>query len=183
MAESADKSSCRCALNFLSRQISVSAAHLLFWPTFFIGFAADLWTKSLVFNWLQGCAPPRYSIIDGFFQFVLVENRGAAWGIASDRTIPLIVVSVIALLIVLLVFIFMRSRPAVVVFALGLFAAGISGNLYDRLFNNGRVRDFLDFYYGDTHFPAFNIADSMLTVAVFLLILITLFSSKPTTDN
>ncbi len=166
-----------------NRQISSLAAHLIFWPVFIIGFAADLWTKSLVFNWLSSLYPPHYSVIDGFFRFVLVENRGAAWGIASDRTVPLIVISIIALVIVLAVFLFMKSRPAVVVFALGLFAAGISGNLYDRFFNNGRVRDFLDFFYGDTHFPAFNLADSMLTVAVCLLILTTLFSSKPQTKN
>ncbi|MGA2914510.1 MAG: signal peptidase II [Sedimentisphaerales bacterium] len=179
MAQTADKSSPPCTGSFLSRQISVSAAHLLFWPVFFIGFASDLWTKSLVFNWLSSSYPPRFPIIDGFFQLVLVENRGAAWGIASDRTIPLIIVSIIALLIVFSVFLFMKNRPAVVIFSLSLFAAGICGNLYDRLFNAGRVRDFLDFYYSDVHFPAFNVADSMLTVAVFLLILVTLFSSKP----
>ncbi len=179
MAEPAEK--CRFTY-FLSKQISVSAAHLLFWPVFLLGLAADLWTKSLVFNWLSSRAGYlRYSVIPGFFDFVLVENRGAAWGIASDRTIPLIVVSIIALIIVFVVFIFMRRPSAIVIFALGLFAAGICGNLYDRFFNNGRVRDFLDFYYGDVHFPAFNVADSMLTIAVFLLILTTLFCSQKDT--
>ena len=181
MAEPADKCRCTCFRNFLSKQINVSAAHLLFWPVFLIGLAADLWTKSVVFDWLAPHAPQRYSVIDGFFEFVLVENRGAAWGVASGRTIPLIIVSIIAILIVFSVFLFARKPQAVVVFSLGLFAAGICGNLYDRLFNNGQVRDFLDFYYGDVHFPAFNIADSMLTVAVFLLVLTTLFCQKKDT--
>ena len=151
MAEPADKCSCR---NLLSKEISVSASHRLFWPVFVAGLSADLWTKSLVFKWLSSRAPQHCSIIDGFFQFVLVENRGAAWGIAADRTIPLIVVSLVAIVIVFAVFIFMQKPHAVVVFSLGLFAAGICGNLYDRLFNNGRVRDFLDFYYKDWHFSA-----------------------------
>ena len=60
--------------------------------------------------------------------------------------------------------------------ALAMFTAGIIGNLYDRVFNNGGVRDFLDFYilenrwFNEYHWPAFNIADSMLCVAVGLLI-------------
>lgn len=132
-----------------------------------------------MFEWLSSHAPQRYSVLDGFFQLVLVENRGAAWGIATDKTVPLILISIVAIIIVFAVFLLSYRLRAVVVFSLGLFAAGIFGNLYDRLFNDGRVRDFLDFYYGDVHFPAFNLADSMLTVAVFLLILVTLFSPKP----
>jgi signal peptidase II len=182
LAETSDKC---CSQNciLLNRQLSIFAAHLLFWPVFIIGLVADLLTKSYIFRWLNSRPLPRYVVLDGFFQIVLVENRGAAWGIAADRTILLIVISVIALVVVFAIFLFMRGQCPLVVFSLGLFAAGICGNLYDRLFNAGKVRDFLDFYYKDWHFPAFNIADSMLTVAVFLLILITLFSSKPITDN
>jgi len=173
LTETPNKSCC-C----LTRQLNLSSAHLLFWPVFFIGLAADLWSKSAVFNWLSPQAPQRYSIIDGFFQLVIVENRGAAWGIAADKTITLVVISVLAFVVIFSMFIFGRKLQAPVVLALALFAAGICGNLYDRLFNNGKVRDFLDFYYKDWHFPAFNIADSMLTVAVFILILMTIFCPK-----
>jgi signal peptidase II len=182
LAETADISRYSAFRNFLSKEISVSAAHLLFWPVFLLGLAADLWTKSYVFHWLSSLPSyPRYSVFPGFFEFVLVENRGAAWGIASDRTIPLVLISIFAIIIVFTVFLLTRKPRAVVVFSLGLFAAGVCGNLYDRLFNAGKVRDFLDFYYRDVHFPAFNIADSMLTIAVFL---VTIFCSKsPTEDN
>jgi signal peptidase II len=183
LAETVDKCGCCRIWGLFNNQISISAAHLLFWPVFMAGLSADLWTKSLIFHWLSSRAPQRCSIIDGFFQFVLVENRGAAWGIAADKTIPLILTSLVAIVIVFAVFLLARKPQAVVVFSLGLFAAGICGNLYDRLFNNGRVRDFLDFYYKDWHFPAFNIADSMLTVAVFLLILVTIFSQKQQAEN
>lgn len=167
----------------LTKQISNTAAHLIFWPVFIIGFAADLWSKYASFNWLAPLFPQRYSIIDGFFQFVLVENSGAAWGIAANKTMTLIVISVVAIIAVLAIFIFGRKLQLAIVLALGLFAAGICGNLYDRLFNDGSVRDFLDFYYKDWHFPAFNLADSMLTVAVFILILMTIFCPKPQTDD
>ncbi len=108
----------------------------------------------------------------------MVENRGAAWGIAANKTVTLIVVSIIALLIVLGIFVLSPRHQLINVIAFGMFAAGITGNLYDRLFNEGKVRDFLDFYYKDWHFPAFNVADSFLTIAVGLLILSTLFSPK-----
>ena len=183
MAETADKCNCPCIRSLLSTQISASAAHLLFWPVFVVGLAVDLWTKSLVFDWLSSLSSRRYTVLAGFFQLVLVENRGAAWGIAAGKTIPLILISIVAIVIVFAVFLFAGRPRAVIVFSLGLFAAGICGNLYDRVFNNGGVRDFLDFYYGDIHFPAFNIADSMLTVAVFILIIATVFCQKPQTEN
>ena len=158
--------------------ISVVGAHLLFWPIVVVGIVADLWSKSAVFEWLDSLPSGQYSVIDGFFQFVLVENRGAAWGVASGRTLPLIIISAVAMVVVLGAFLFNRKPQLLSVIALGLFEAGICGNLYDRIFNNGKVRDFLDFYYGDWHFPAFNIADSMLTVAVAILILTTIFCAK-----
>jgi signal peptidase II len=169
-------------LAVLTKQITVTAAHLIFWPVFIIGFAADLWSKSAAFNWLSSLAPQHYSVINNFFQLVLVENSGAAWGIAANKTMTLVVISIIAVIIVFALFLFGRKLQLAVVLALGLFAAGICGNLYDRIFNDGRVRDFLDFYYNDWHFPSFNLADSMLTVAVFILILMTIFCPKTQTE-
>jgi signal peptidase II len=166
----------------LNKQIPASYAHLLFWSVFLVGLVSDLWTKSAVFNWLSSRTPPSCSVIDGFFRLILVENKGAAWGVAAGQTIPLIVISIIAIVVVLVVFLFVCKPCPLVVFSLAFLAAGILGNLYDRVFNDGKVRDFLDFYYNDWHFPAFNIADSMLTIAVFLLILMTIFSPKPQTQ-
>ncbi|HBG28152.1 MAG TPA: signal peptidase II [Phycisphaerales bacterium] len=166
-------------VNLCLKPVSVQTAHLIFWPLFIIGLVADLITKSVIFNWLSNRVPNFYSVIDGFFELVMVENRGAAWGIAANKTVSLVVISIIALIIVFGIFLFGRNHQLITVVALGMFAAGITGNLYDRIFNEGSVRDFLDFYYNDWHFPAFNIADSLLTIAVGLLILSTLFSPNP----
>ncbi len=188
MTETVDKCSCRPACpskrlwTKLNKQIPASKAHLLFWPVFFVGLISDLWTKSAVFNWLDSQFPPNCSIINGFFRLILVENSGAAWGIAAGKTLPLIIISLIAMVVVFAVFIFARKPHGLVVFSLAFLAAGILGNLYDRVFNDGKVRDFLDFYYKDWHFPAFNVADSMLTVAVFLLILTTVFHHEQKKD-
>ena len=76
---------------------------------------------------------------------------------------------------------FGNIRRRVMQVALGLFTAGILGNLYDRAFNDGKVRDFLDFFVGDHHWPAFNIADSMLCVAVGLLIIMSF--KNPASDD
>jgi hypothetical protein len=117
LAQTADKPSC----SFLNKQLSVASAHLLFWPVFLLGLAADLWSKSAIFNWLSPQAPQRYSIIDGLFQLVIVENRGAAWGIAADKTMSLVVISVLAIIVVFGMFLFGRKLQMVVVLALGLF--------------------------------------------------------------
>jgi len=165
-------------VHLINRQVSTLTSHLLFWPILFAGLATDLISKSMMFKWLAKLAGQQYSVINGLFQFVMVENRGAAWGIASDKRVTLVVVSVVALIVVLGLFLCGRKHQMLSVVAMGLFAAGICGNMYDRIFNNGRVRDFLDFYYADHHFPAFNVADSMLTVAVGLLILVSIFAPK-----
>ena len=106
-------------------------------------------------------------------------NDGAAFGIASGQRYLLVAVSVIALIVILTVFLFSGSERKLVHIALGLFAAGICGNLYDRIFNNGLVRDFIDVvYWPGRHWPAFNIADSMLCIGVGLLIISGAFTGK-----
>ncbi|MCK5565357.1 MAG: signal peptidase II, partial [Planctomycetes bacterium] len=111
------------------------------------------------------------SVIDGFFRLVMRENSGAAFSIAEGKTVMLVSVSVIALIVVLGLFFFGRIRGKLMNIGLALFTAGIIGNLYDRAFNHGYVRDFLDVYYKEHHWPAFNVADSMLCVAVGLLVI------------
>ena len=148
--------------------------HLIFWSLALVGFAMDLWTKSAVFNWLANTDRPResFTVIEGFFYLVTAENPGAAFGIAAGRQFLLISVSVIALVVILMTFLFSGSKQRIVHIAMGLFTAGICGNLYDRIFNNGYVRDFIDIlYWPGRHWPAFNIADSMLCIGVGLLLI------------
>ncbi len=157
---------------------SCAIRHLIFWPIFAGGIAFDLWTKNAVFAWLVN-AQGRFAIIDGFLQLQLAENPGAAFGMAGGHRVMLVSISVIALAVILAVFMFALREGKLVIVALALFAAGVSGNLYDRAFNGGFVRDFIDIvYWPGRHWPAFNVADSMLCTAVGLLIISSLLSQK-----
>ena len=152
-------------------------AHRIFWSIVVIGTCADLWSKWAVFKWLRGVPGQEYSVIDGLFKLVMRQNSGAAFSIAEGHTAILVAVSVVALVAGLGNFIFGRVHQRVIQVALALFAAGITGNLYDRAFNEGFVRDFLDFYWRGHHWPAFNLADSMLCTAVGLLLLTNITSA------
>ncbi len=153
--------------------------HIIFWSIFGGGLAFDLWTKKAVFAWLENVQGQGIAIIDGFLRLQLAINPGAAFGIAGGHRAMLVSISAVALVVILAVFIFALREGKIVVIALALFAAGISGNLYDRAFNEGLVRDFIDVvYWPGKHWPAFNVADSMLCSAVGLLIISSLVSPK-----
>jgi signal peptidase II len=157
---------------------STGIRHLIFWSIFAGGLTFDLWTKKAVFAWL-GKSLGIYAIIDGFLQLQLAENNGAAFGIAGGHRVMLVAVSAIALIGIIVIFMFALKEGKLFIVALALFAAGISGNLYDRAFNGGLVRDFIDVvYWPGKHWPSFNVADSMLCTAVGLLIISSLFSPK-----
>ena len=154
--------------------------HLLFWPIFIGGVILDLWSKSAVFAWLETREQNDVSIIDGFLHLHLALNPGAAFGIAEGQRWLLVTISIAAIIAVVILFLFSNRASSLIHITLGLFAAGVCGNLYDRLFNDGLVRDFIDVvYWPGKHWPAFNVADSLLCIAVGLLILSSIFSPKP----
>jgi len=166
---------------FLSGQLSpllpTARAHVIFWSLLTAGVALDLWTKKAVFHWLEHHG--RVSVIDGFLQLVLAENAGAAFGIAAGKTSLLVAVSIVALVTIFSIFLFAGTRQKLVHIGLALLAAGVCGNLYDRLFNDGLVRDFIDVvYWPGRHWPAFNAADSMLCIGVGLLVISSFFTEK-----
>ena len=154
-------------------------AQLTFWILVVLGVALDLWSKKAVFDWLEHQPNNRFSVINGFLEFVRALNDGAAFGIFSEKPYLLAAVSIIALIIIFSIFLFSGTGLKLVHVALGLFAAGVCGNLYDRLFNNGMVRDFIDIvYWPGKHWPAFNVADSLLCIGVGLMIISCFFTEK-----
>lgn len=125
-------------------------------------------------------------IIQGFFNLVHVLNRGAAWGFLSSETIdwqrPLfIAVTFVALGFVSYMLKTTPSRDKWMVVGLGLIAGGAVGNLIDRI-RLGVVVDFLDFYVGQYHWPAFNVADISLSVGAGC-ILLSMFLNKNKEDT
>ena len=114
-------------------------------------------------------------VLPGFFNLTYVLNPGAAFGLlagaaAAFRGPFFIAVSVLAIAVICYYHArYARGRPLPSV-GLSLILGGAVGNLIDRL-RVGMVIDFLDFYVGAYHWPAFNVADSGITVGVGLLFL------------
>ena len=154
-----------------------AGTHLMFWPLMIGGLFLDLWSKKAAFDRLgPGEVMP---IIGGFLQFVRAENNGAAFGLFAGRAYLLTAVSAVAIAAILAVFLFGGNRQKLVNIALGLFAAGVCGNLYDRAFNGGLVRDFIDVYYRNFHWHTFNVADALLCIGVGLLVISSFFIVQP----
>jgi len=110
-------------------------------------------------------------VIDGFFHLTYVRNKGAAFGILANSAVRIpffITVSVVAMIGILWYIKRIRDDQKTVFFSLALIFSGAFGNLIDRI-RYGEVIDFLDFFWRSHHWPAFNVADSAITVGVALL--------------
>lgn len=158
------------AAQSLRQRLPGPVEHLIFWGVAAAGLILDLWSKAAVFAWIETRQVWEYPLISGCLSFVRRENPGAAFSIAEYRTVMLRCFAGAAIVGIICYFLFGRIKDRFTCVALGLFMGGVMGNLYDRLFNNGLVRDFIDVYWRDWHWPAFNVADSMLCVAVALLL-------------
>ena len=131
---------------------------------------ADQFTKTLILGYYKlGDSTP----VTSFFNIVRVHNSGAAFsflaGAGGWQRWFFTGIGAIATIFILWM---LRSHHAqkLFAFALACILGGAIGNVIDRLLH-GYVVDFLDFYYGAWHFPAFNIADSAITIGAISLIL------------
>lgn len=109
-----------------------------------------------------------------FFDLVLVHNTGAAFGFLSQaggwQNIFFVAVAIVISSVILVMTYRLGAKDRLLAVALMLVLGGALGNLVDRL-RLGYVIDFLDVYYGAWHWPAFNVADSAITIGALLLIL------------
>ncbi|NIQ96918.1 MAG: signal peptidase II [Desulfuromonadales bacterium] len=112
------------------------------------------------------------TVIENFFHITYVRNKGAAFGILSDSPyrIPFFI-TVTAVAIIGLLWYLLRHRDgsAWLHMALSLILSGAVGNLIDRI-RFGEVIDFVDVHWYQHHWPAFNVADSAITVGVVLML-------------
>ncbi|WP_249713770.1 signal peptidase II [Rhizomonospora bruguierae] len=139
--------------------------------------ALDAWTKNLALAHLTPGESPR--ILGGLVYLSLIRNSGIAFGLASGATVLIATIALGAILVIIRVAPRLRSPLWAVV--LGLLLGGALGNLLDRAFRgpgflDGRVVDFISVFGPNAvHFPAFNIADSAITVGAVGLVLLSLF--------
>ncbi len=113
-----------------------------------------------------------------FFNLILTYNHGAAFSFLSDQSgwqrWFLSAVSVGVTVVLLLWLRGLKSHEKITALSLSLIIGGATGNLIDRVLL-GHVIDFLDFYIGQHHWPAFNLADSAITMGVAVMVYELLF--------
>jgi signal peptidase II len=131
---------------------------------------ADQLTKWLM---LARFAPGERLELTGFFNLVLVFNKGAAFSFlaaAQGWQTPLLAAFALGAAVVVSVLIVRSPERRLLCAGLALILGGALGNLVDRL-RFGHVVDFLDLHAAGWHWPAFNVADSAITIGAALLIL------------
>jgi len=146
--------------------------------------ALDQATKLLVDRLMELHESRR--VIDGFLRLTYVRNRGAAFGILSDADLPFQagVFSVLSLAALAAIALYAWRLPVesrLPKAALALIMGGAVGNLIDRM-RLGYVIDFVDAHLGQYHWPAFNVADSAITIGVVLLVLDMLWHPQPSPE-
>ena len=116
-------------------------------------------------------------LISDYLNLVYVENRGVSFGFFSehDKSFYFGVLSI--LISVYIVFLIFKSQLNIELIGLSLILSGALGNGFDRIYHQ-YVIDFIDFHIGDYHWPAFNLADSFISIGAILFIFSMLKSSK-----
>jgi signal peptidase II len=133
---------------------------------------ADQVTKFLVISYIP--LNTAVELIPGVLDLVHARNPGAAFGMMASsawefRSLFFILVSVAALVIIAGMVAFSRDIDSYLLVAFSLFFSGALGNLVDRI-RFGEVIDFIDVHWGDLHWPAFNVADSALSVGAVIFV-------------
>ena len=138
----------------------------------------DQYTKLLVMQRFR--LYESVTVIPGFFNLTYVRNKGAAFGILAGmegawRTVFFIAISLVALSVLMVLV--RKTGARLTLLSYALISGGALGNLIDRV-RYGEVVDFVEWYYRSFHWPAFNVADSAITVGVGLLVIEMLFSRR-----
>ena len=155
----------------MARSLSSPSGSMLPWLGLsLVLLIADQFTKILILGYYRlGDS----TVVTAFFNIVRVHNTGAAFSFLADASgwqrwfftgIGVVAVGVIVWML--------KAHPGqkLFSFALACILGGAVGNVIDRV-RYGYVVDFLDFYWGTWHFPAFNIADSAISIGAACLIL------------
>lgn len=138
----------------------------------------DMWTKNMASSQLYYARPVEILPV---LNFTLLHNPGAAFSFLSDaggwqRWFFTIISAVVSAVLLVWLLKLQRSEKLLAV-SLALILGGAIGNLYDRV-SLGYVVDFISFHYSGWYFPAFNIADSAISVGAVLMILDMFFGSQ-----
>ena len=145
-------------------------------PFTLLSFLLDQATKWWILNHVMD--PPQVIPVTGFFNLVLGFNTGVSFGLFGEAPAWLLMAFILPMVAGLLVWM-TRTDSRLTAIALGLVVGGALGNLLDRL-RHGAVTDFLDFYVGAYHWPAFNFADVAIVSGVGLLLIESVLAREET---
>jgi len=139
----------------------------------------DQWTKSLVVEHLSPPeSHPPIPLLGPYLVIEYIQNRGAAFGLFSDNIFLAVLIAAAIGVVAYLYLRMLNSGPLVYKLVFGLIIGGAIGNLIDRAHNAGYVVDFISFRIPEIgfRFAIFNVADACISVGVFLLFILVLFS-------
>lgn len=123
----------------------------------------DQLTKHMVLNYLSH---ENICKITNFLNFVKIWNNGVSFGIFSEYNLsPVIFICLSLIIIILILYLMSNINPILQGFIIG----GAIGNLIDRIIF-GKVFDFIDFHINHWHYPAFNVADSLIVLSISIII-------------
>ncbi len=141
----------------------------------------DQSTKSLIMTSIprNGSVP----VIQGFFNIVHLQNPGGAFGFLSNgysdiKRLFFVAGTLIAATLLIVLFRKLPKEYSLLRAGIALILGGAAGNVIDRI-RYGRVVDFLDFYWKDLHWPAFNVADSAVTLGAGVFLFYLIFKKIP----
>src|SRR5437868_3343576 len=130
--------------------------------------ALDQFTKYIISTRMQ--LGDEIDVIRNFFAISYTQNPGIAFGMLNSGALRwlFVAISVIAVLVVLVYMMRTSAANRLLLWSLSLLAAGICGNLIDRV-RIGRVIDFFLLHYKDNQFPVFNVADTAISIGAALM--------------
>lgn len=144
-----------------------------------LAIVADQFTKWLIM--VEVMQPPRVIPIMPSLNIVMAWNTGVSFSMLSDSG-PMLLSSLAILVCLGLLFLLMREADRLPAYGYALVIGGAIGNVIDR-FRYGAVFDFIDFYVGEWHWPAFNLADTAISIGVACLLIGGLFQSRDQGKN
>jgi signal peptidase II len=159
---------------------SLSKKNIIFLAIAILVVILDQVTKAWIVSTMS--LHDSFAVINGFFNITSIRNPGAAFGFLAGapavfRTVFFIVITVGAIVLILYYLRISRIEDLSLVVSLSLIFSGAAGNLIDRVLF-GEVVDFLDVYIGSYHWPAFNVADSAITIGAACMIVAMLKKRK-----
>lgn len=146
---------------------------IYFFVTLIFFASADFYLSNLIIKNLSNGV----NLSNDFMRVVYIENTGAAFSILQNSTHLLIGLSTLGMLAIFYyVFKYCEKTSMKGIFFISILAAGILGNLYERL-AFGYVRDFFDLTF--INFPIFNVSDIFINIGVFGIIILILLTKNP----